>query len=56
MNLFRRKKKKLTNELTMQELNENFAVFQFERERLHAQQIAEALELSKKHRVQDYVR
>jgi hypothetical protein len=51
-----RKKKKLQNDLTMQDLNENFAVFQYERERLHAAQIDLAMELDRKRRPQDYVR
>lgn len=54
--MFWKKKKKLQNELTMQDLNENFAVFQYERERLHAAQTDLALKLAEKRRVEDYVR
>jgi len=57
MNLrFWKKKKKLENGLTWEEMTENFNLFTYERERLHAQQILQALERDKRRHPQDYIK
>jgi hypothetical protein len=55
MNPFR-KKKKLENGLTWEEMGESFNLFTYERERLRSAQIMQALERDKKRRPQDYIR
>jgi len=50
-----KKKKKMQNGSTWQEMGENLNLFTYEHERLCAEQIQQALELARKRRV-DYVR
>jgi len=54
--MFWKKKKKLQNELTLEEMQENFNLFTYERERLHAEQIVQALQLDAKRDKNRYVR
>jgi len=48
MNLFRRKKKKLENELTFDEMVEKYNLALFERAEFHREQLNQALQLDRK--------
>lgn len=56
MNLFRKKKKRLENNLTFDELIERYNLGLFEREELHREQVNQALQLDAKRDRNAYVR